>query len=440
MIREIEDRWRALVAARCGGIDFGKPGTGYSFSAVLGEERRLSKGNISDKPESALLALSVADPTWKMPERAMMAALRYYNLCPDSTRYTDNAGIRSGNGTELGDTHEEIANFLNTRYPGLRYNNEIGADGIGHWWIQYIPGSIKRALAEIIPTAFFNEGDTLLFPVPGYQVIASLMNNRGIKVEEVVMQRDRNFWRIPFKEVELPRNGKVFLYLNLPHNPTGATYSDYELIDIVCWANENGVILIVDEAYNDLRYDNSKSILEIPGWENCAIVLQSVSKGWNATGLRFGWVVAHPMVIKAIRKVLDVKDSGLFGPSIAAALTCLRHPEWAEETRGKYQRLHAILANGLNEAGFKTNVPSAGLCQFTKAPKTADGHWFDSLIELVQWMRQTLRISVMHYEVNGEWCLRWAVTVKPIPECGLPDEESVIKEAVCRLGKVKFEF
>lgn len=440
MIKEIEKRWRVLVAARCGGIEFDKTGTGYSFSAVLEEERRLSKGNILGQPKSVLLTLSVADPTWKMPKGAMMAAENFYDLCPDATRYTDNAGIRAGNGTELGDTHEEIAEFLNRRYPGLRGNNEIGANGIGSRYIQYIPGSIKRSLAEIIPTAFFDEKDTLLFPVPGYQVISSGMNNQRIAVKEVPMQKTRKGWRVPLEEIKLPKTGKAFLYLNIPHNPTGITYSDTELIDIVFWANMNGVILIVDEAYNDLRYDNSKSILEVPFWQYCAIVLQSVSKGWNATGIRFGWIVAHPVAINAIRKVLDVKDSGLFGPSIAAGLTCLRHLEWAKETNQRYRKLHEILAKGLKEAGFEASMPAAGLCQFTKAPKAVNGNKFDSLIELVQWLREELRISVMHYEVNAEWYLRWAITIKPVPECGLPDEESVIKEAVRRLKTVEFGF
>ena len=116
------------------------------------------------------------------------------------------------------------------------------------------------------------------------------------------------------------------LYLNSPHNPTGTTLSRIEKVGVIKWATENNVTVIVDEAYSHLRLDKSESFLDIAGWEQCCIVLQSVSKGWSATGIRFGWVVAHPTVIKALRKIMDVKDSGGFGPCIAASLWCLKHP------------------------------------------------------------------------------------------------------------------
>jgi len=182
------------------------------------------------------------------------------------------------------------------------------------------------------------------------------------------------------------------------------------------------------------------SVLTIPGWEECSLVLQSVSKGWNATGLRFGWVVGHPTVVKAVRKVMDVKDSGMFGPSIAAALTCLQHPEWAEETRQRYEALHRLLLEGLQSAGFQTVMPDAGLCQFTPAPKSVDGKPFSDAVACGQWFRKELRVSLMHYTVDGETWLRWAVTLKPVPECGLPDEAAVIREVARRLNGVRFTF
>jgi aspartate/methionine/tyrosine aminotransferase len=199
--------------------------------------------------------------------------------------------------------------------------------------------------------------------------------------------------------------------------------------------------LIVDEAYTDLRFDDvSTSVLNVEGWDECCLVLQSISKGWNATGARFGWVVGKPTAIAAIRKVMDVKDSGGFGLTLAGANACLENLNWAIDTLENYRLLHAELAAGLAEAGFETDVPDGGLCQFTRAPIAADGMIFTTLVDCVKWFREKLRISLMHYEVSGEGYLRWAVTVKPVPECGLMDEQAVIREAVRRLKQVKFVF
>ncbi|KPJ56175.1 hypothetical protein AMJ49_05520 [Parcubacteria bacterium DG_74_2] len=269
------------------------------------------------------------------------------------------------------------------------------------------------------------------------------MNRRGAEVREVAMDQTKKGWKIPFNHIEdeISCYKKVFLYFNVPHNPTGMTYSRDELKEIVDWAIKHNVKLIVDEAYDDIRYDDSVSILEIPGWEKCCIVLRSVSKGYNATGLRFGYIIAHPTAIKALRKAMDVKDSGLFGPSIAAGLACLRNPDWALETNQRYKELHRLLSRGLKEAGFEdAGMPGGGLCQLTKAPRSIDGYCFESLVECVQYFRQKLRISVMHYEVNNDWFFRWAVTFRPMPKYGLPTEESVIQEAVSRLQQVKLKF
>lgn len=417
--------WRENITDRCGGSNFDAPGGGYAFSDILAEERTLSADNVPNKLSSALLTLSVADPTWRMHPQAMDAALEYYNESPDATRYTDCNGIPG--------THETIAKFLNKRY-GLELTPE---------WVQYSAGSIKNALSEYVPTLLFDEDSLLLFPTPGYPVIKDPKNCRGAQTFDVPLRFVNGRWEIDIADLNrADDDGKdTFVYIDLPHNPTGSGYSRPQWEELLKWANACSVVLIVDEAYTDLRYNNrTVSVLTVPGWERNCVVLQSVSKGWNATGLRFGWVVGHPTLIKAIRKVMDVKDSGLPGFVIAAGLECLKHPEWADETRTRYQNLHQALYYGLRSAGFDTSMPEAGLCQFTPAPKSANGTEFANALECAKWFREHLRISLMHYTVNDEPWLRWAVTLKPILECGLPDEASVIKEVVRRLKATEFTF
>ncbi|MEI8337598.1 MAG: aminotransferase class I/II-fold pyridoxal phosphate-dependent enzyme [bacterium] len=421
----IDENWRDKIAKRCGGREFDKPGTGYSFSSVLAEERELRKGNIVGDPTSALCALSIADPTWKMPHDDFKAGEEYYNSSANATRYTDNNGIVG--------THEGIADYLNRNFSSS-VTSPFTPD-----WVQYSPGSIKRLLAEYIPSALFDENTVLFFPDPGYGVIKSAINNHGATVKNIPINLDNKQF-IDLESLNLDSSKKNILYLNIPHNPSGATYGFDEWKVIIDWAIDKNVILVVDEAYTNLRFDESYSVLDIPGWEQCCIVLQSVSKGWNATGLRFGWAIAHPTVIKALRTVMDVKDSGLFGPSIAMGLQCLRDEVFALETCDRYATLHRVLLQGLNAAGFKASMPGAGLCQFTPGPKSANGTVFANSTECAQWLRKELRISLMHYTMDNNPWLRWAVTIAPTIECGLPDEKAVISEVVRRLQSVKFEF
>lgn len=421
MERGNERFYREFIAKRCGGQEFDAPGGGYAFSAILAEERELAKKNIHGNSESALLALSVADPIWKVNKKAFVRSLDYFLSEKDASRYTDNKGIFI-NGK---DTNEMLANIFSLPSPD---------------WVQYSPGAIKRALAEYIPSAFFQKDDVLIFPNPGYPIIKNSINNRGIHVHDINMSEKNGKWRMPLIDFHKIHGRKRFMYVNIPHNPTGATYTTDELKELINWAITSNVLLIIDEAYTHIRYDDSPSILRIDGWDKCCIVLQSISKGWSATGLRFGWMIANPVLIKALRKVCDVKDSGMFGPTIAMGLACLENPEWAEETNLKYRKLHKLLYEGLQKPGFQSNMPGGGLCQFTHAPRVANGNKFDSLVECVKWFREKLRISLMHYEVAGKWHLRWAVTIKPVPECGLDTEESAIQEVVRRLQRTEFRF
>ena len=429
MIKNLDQYWRSVVTPRCGGETFDKPGSGYSFSDVLAAERQLALSNVLDDPSSALCKLSVADPTWKMPLDAMLAGMDYYNSSPDATRYTDNNGIPG--------THEAIAEFLNTMHPGSGVKFDKS-------WVQYSPGSIKRALAEFMPATFFDKDTLLFFPDPSYAVVKSDINKRGAVIGTIPLVLSGGRYYIDYDKMNTVMKvvgvKKRVLYLNVPHNPTGTTFSRTDWENLIKWATENNVIVIVDEAYTHLRYSNGISVLDVAGWEQCCVVLQSISKGWNATGARFGYIVAHPTVISVVRKVTDVKDSGGFGPTIASALWCLKHPEFAAGTGNAYRALHTELKAGLDEAGFSASMPEAGLCQLTKAPKAADGVVFTDATHCSIWLREHKRISVMPVTIANQAWLRWAVTIAPVKESGLITEQSVISEVVRRLKDTKLEF
>ncbi|KPJ55921.1 hypothetical protein AMJ49_06065, partial [Parcubacteria bacterium DG_74_2] len=154
---DIDKMWRSLVAGRCGGENFDTPGGGYAFSAILAEERKLEKGNIEGEPSSALIEMSVADPVLKMRIEAVKEGMFYYEQSPDATRYTDLTGIRADN---IEGTNKEICDAIKKKHKNL-------PKGFNKDWVQYSPGSIKRALAEYIPSTFFSDRVLIIFPTPG---------------------------------------------------------------------------------------------------------------------------------------------------------------------------------------------------------------------------------------------------------------------------------
>ena len=182
------------------------------------------------------------------------------------------------------------------------------------------------------------------------------------------------------------------------------TFDKHAWLEVLNWAETANAIVVVDEAYIDLCYRHDAcSVLTVPGWERRCIVLQSVSKGFDAT--------------------------------------CLCHPVWTNMAKKRYDQLHRRLNNGLRQAGFDAPMPEAGLCQFTPAPRRVNDYEFSSIVDCVQWFREKLRISLMHYVLpNDAWWLRWAVTIKPVPECGLSSEDAVIEEACRRLTQKTITF
>ena len=219
-----DEAWRARVAARVGGAEFDAPGGGYAFSDVLAEERELAQDNRPNEPGSALLTLSIADPTWKMHPKAMDVARAYYEESLDATRYTDNSGVRAGGSFR--DTHECLAEHLTRRFP--KSDTQFTPD-----WVQYSPGSIKRALSEYIPTLLLEAGTTLVFPAPGYPVIKSPLNRYDADTVDVPLVYDGARWTIP---TDIDVAGRLVVYANIPHNPTGAGYTRDDWEALLAWA------------------------------------------------------------------------------------------------------------------------------------------------------------------------------------------------------------
>ena len=157
-----------------------------------------------------------------------------------------------------------------------------------------------------------------------------------------------------------------------------------------------------DNAYSELAYDGyvPPSIFEIPGARDVAIEFHSMSKTFNMTGWRCGFVVGNELLVKAYGDVKDNTDSGQFLAIQHAAAYCFNHPEITEAISAKYSRRMGALVNVLKQASFYAKKPRGSFFLYVKSPKAAvkkDGSRisFNTAEDVSQWLITEKLISTV---------------------------------------------
>tara|TARA_B100000965_G_scaffold348505_1_gene321161 strand:- start:229 stop:1386 length:1158 start_codon:yes stop_codon:yes gene_type:complete len=156
----------------------------------------------------------------------------------------------------------------------------------------------KEAIFHL-PFAFLDAPagkDTVVFPTPGYTVYASGTRFAGGVAHGVALTRQNEFLLEPMDLPAEVRERTAVLWVNYPHNPTGAPAPDDYLQRLADYARESGTIVVSDECYNDVyEGDPPRSLLEF-GREN-VLALHSCSKRTGMTGYRTGFVAGDEQLI-----------------------------------------------------------------------------------------------------------------------------------------------
>jgi len=154
------------------------------------------------------------------------------------------------------------------------------------------------------------------------------------------------------------------IYVNTPSNPTGNMLTISELRAIAEFANEHDLVVISDEAYEDLVYDTPHvSLATLPGMFARTITVFTLSKSFAMTGWRTGYVVADALWMDGIRKLVLNSINGVSTPTQFAAAAAIAHgfdPAWRDE----YRRRRDLLVHGLSDAGFRCAPPPGAFYLF----------------------------------------------------------------------------
>ncbi|MFI2857511.1 LL-diaminopimelate aminotransferase [Paenibacillus sp. JSM ZJ436] len=402
-------------ADRIGGANYGKDTSIYKFEKIKRAKAAAKKAF----PDVELIDMGVGEPD-EMADSGIISKLAEEAAKPENRGYADNG---------IPEFKEAAVRYLS------RVFNVEGLDAETE--VLHSIGS-KPALA-MLPSAFINPGDVTIMTVPGYPVLGTHTKYLGGEVYTVELKKENGFLpdltAIP---EEIAKRAKL-LYLNYPNNPTGASATVEFFTEVVAWARKFNVVVVHDAPYAALTYDGLKplSFLSVPGAKDVGIELHSLSKSYNMTGWRIGFVAGNPLIVKAFGDVKDNNDSGQFIAIQKAAAWGLDHPEITEKIAEKYSRRHNMLVDALNGLGFKAEKPKGSFFLYVEAPKgIKGGARFASGEDFSQYLIREKLISTVPWDDAGSF-VRFSVT---FIANGIEDEKRVIEEIQKRLSDVEFEF
>ncbi|UYO01551.1 LL-diaminopimelate aminotransferase [Paenibacillus sp. PSB04] len=402
-------------ADRIGGSNYGKDTAIYKFEKIKRAKAQAKK----DFPDVELIDLGVGEPD-EMADAGIVAKLAEEAAKPENRGYADNG---------IPEFKEAAATYL---------KEVFNVDGIDpQTEVLHSIGS-KPALA-MLPSVFINPGDVTIITVPGYPVLGTHTKYLGGEVYTVELKKENNF--LPdLKSIpeDIAQRAKL-IYLNYPNNPTGASATVEFFTEVVEWAKKYDIVVVHDAPYAALTYDGLKplSFLSIPGAKDVGVELHSLSKSYNMTGWRIGFIAGNPLVVKAFGDVKDNNDSGQFIAIQKAAAYGLAHPEITEKIAEKYSRRHDMLVAVLNELGFQAEKPKGSFFLYVEAPKGIKGGVrFNSGEDFSQFLIREKLISTVPWDDAGSF-VRFSVTFEAK---GQEDEKRVIAEIKRRLSDVEFEF
>ncbi len=404
-----------LFANRIGGSNFGKDTAIYKFEKIKRAKATAKKEN----PGVELIDLGVGEPD-QMADAGVIETLYAAAQKPENRGYADNGG----------QAFKDAA---------TRYMAEVfGVEGLdSNTEILHVIGA-KSALS-ILPKAFINDGDYMLVTVPGYPVLATHSKYLGGNIYNLPLVAENSF--LPdLKAIPADVLAKAkLLYINYPNNPTGASATVKFFQEIIEFARKNQLVVVHDAAYAALTFDGVKplSFLSVAGAKDVGVEIHSLSKSFNMTGWRLGFVAGNELVVKAFANIKDNSDSGQFLAIQEAGVYALDHPQITELTAAKYSRRHDQLVELLRELGFHATKPQGSFFLYVKIPKgIKNGARFNSGEEFSQFLIKESLISTVPWDDAGSY-VRFSVTFVAKDEA---DERRVINEIRERMYRHNFEF
>jgi LL-diaminopimelate aminotransferase len=268
----------------------------------------------------------------------------------------------------------------------------------------------KEGIAHLA-TAFIDPGDALLICDPGYPVYQTAALLAGGKPVALPLTAEDAFLpRLDRVAEEEAANSKV-LWINYPSNPTSAVCDAAFMEEAVRFSAKHDLLLAHDAAYVELTYDGyvAPSVLQTDGAKEVAIEFGSLSKSYNMTGWRVGWVVGAAPAIEAIGRVKTNIDSGIFNALQRAGIAALEGPqECIQESIAVYRRRRDVVVEALSSSAIEIKPPLGAIYVWVPVPA---GHSSVSFCEFLLSEVGVVVAAGSGYGEHGEGYVRFSLTL-----------------------------
>lgn len=249
------------------------------------------------------------------------------------------------------------------------YERRFGVSGITPSMVQSCNGT-QEGVGHL-GLALLDPGDTILVPDPCYPVFEAGAKIADAKLEYYPLVAEHNY--LPYVagiDPEVADRAK-YMIVSLPANPVGSVGTPEVYEEIIAFAREHDLLIVHDNAYSDIVFDGEPggSFLQYPGALEVGVEFFSLSKSFNVTGARIGFLVGREDVVSAFAKLRGQIDFGMFFPIQKAAIACLNGPrDEVEAQRLKYQERRDALCDGLENLGWERPNAHGSMFVWAKLP------------------------------------------------------------------------
>jgi LL-diaminopimelate aminotransferase len=285
---------------------------------------------------------------------------------------------------------EELTNqasLANTHAYQSYKGSQILRDAIANWY-QKKYQVVLNAATEILPLigskegimhicmTYFEAGDFVLIPNPGYPTYTSAVMLSGATPLYYDLQENDNYYpNFSYLETLIEHKKVKAIFCNYPHMPTGTNGSIEVFKQIIAFAKKHQLLVIHDNPYSFILNDEPISILSVDGALDVAIELNSLSKSHNMAGWRVGMMCASEDKINDVLRFKSNMDSGMFLPvQLAAAKALSLNEDWHDELNKEYATRRNLVYELLNMLPCTYNKNQVGMFVWATVNKHFDPH------------------------------------------------------------------
>lgn len=325
-----------------------------------------------------VIGLGAGEPDFNTPQHIIDAAVKSMN--EGFTKYTPSGGLPQ--------LKEQIIKKFK-RDQGLDFQaSEI-----------IVTSGAKHALYTLFQV-LLNEGDEVIIPTPFWVSYNEQVKLAG-GVPVYVKGLEENHFKISPEQLKEAITQKTkAVIINSPSNPTGVIYTEDELKALGDICLEKNILIISDEIYEKLIYDNNKhvSIAQIsPELKAQTIIINGVSKSHSMTGWRIGYAAGDERIIKAMTNLASHSTSNPATPSQYGAIAAYDGPQDDVETMRKAfeERLNVAYEKLINIPGFSCVKPQGAFYLFPNVSEAMKKIGFKSVDDFAAALLEEALVAVV---------------------------------------------